>query len=95
MTPALPAAARAAAPELASCMDTSEWLTAIALRRDRLIARARGAVRAEPKRQAEIDMLGLMYRAVRAFDLARHNGEDLTEFMRRIRCAEQVLVPTK
>lgn len=79
------------AAELASCMDASEWCVAIAARRDRLVERQRARPKASPKRQAEIDMLGLLYRAVRAFDEARHTGGDLVELMARYQRAEQAL----
>lgn len=57
--------------EHASHLDAADLAQAVALRRDRLVARQRVPYQADPKRQAEIDMLGEIYRLLRAFDEAR------------------------
>ena len=55
--------------EHASHLDAADAARAVALRRDRLVGRQRSGF--DPKRQAEIDMLGEVWRLYRAFDDAR------------------------
>ena len=74
----------------ASHLDPADAALAVALRRDRLVTRQREEYSA--KRQAEIDMLGEVWRLYRAFDDARHEPPPLTadeEMMKFIR--EQAL----
>lgn len=54
----------------ASHLDAADAARAVALRRDRLIARQRNGY--DLKRAAEIDMLGDVWRLYRDFDDARH-----------------------
>lgn len=55
--------------EHASHLDAADAARAVARRRDRFVARQR--ISYDPKRQAEIDMLGEVWRLYRAFDDAR------------------------
>ncbi len=57
--------------EHASHLDAADAARAVALRRDRLIVRQRVPYAFNAKRQAEIDMLGEVWRLYRAFDDAR------------------------
>jgi hypothetical protein len=55
----------------ASHLDAADAAKAVALRRDRLVARQRELYKYDLKRQAEIDMLSEVWRLYRAFDDAR------------------------
>ncbi len=57
------------AVERASHLDAADAARAVALRRDRLVVRQRSGY--DPKRQAEIDMLGEVWRLYRGFDESR------------------------
>ena len=57
----------------ASHLDAADAAKAVALRRDRLVARQREPYKYDPKRQLEIDMLAKVYDLYRAFDDARHS----------------------
>jgi hypothetical protein len=62
----------------ASHLDAADAARAVAIRRDRLIDRQREPYAYSEKRQAEIDMLGEVWRLYRAFDDARHKPPVLT-----------------
>lgn len=57
--------------EHASHLSAADLAAAVALRRDRLVGRQRGLVKADARRQDEIDTLGRIHRDLVAFEVRR------------------------
>ena len=56
----------------ASHLDAADLAQAISIRRDRLVKRQSASYAWNAERQGEIDMLGEVYRLLRAYDEQRH-----------------------